>query len=113
LARWLERIRGFVLSRRSGLARRLGCADCPRGAHHDGIYLGNGYVIYLTAPLGAGKVGAHVQTDTLAAFAADRPVTVQPYADNHDPDAIIAWAISRLGQGGYHLIFNNCQHFAR
>jgi len=88
-------------------------AGYPRGAHHDGMYLGNGYVIHLTAPPGVGKAGACVRIDTLAVFAADRPVTVRPYAGNHDPDAIIARAMSKLGDGGYHLIFNNCQHFAR
>jgi len=88
-------------------------AGNPRGVHHDGIYFGNGYVIHLVGPPGAGKAGAHVRMDTLTVFAAGRPVTVRPYAGNHDPDAIIARAVSKLGQGGYHLIFNNCQHFAR
>jgi len=88
-------------------------AGYPRGAHHDGIYLGNGNVIHLTGAPGGGKAGARVRIDTLAVFAVGRPVTVRPYAGNHDPDAIIARAMSRLGDGGYHLIFNNCQHFAR
>ena len=83
-------------------------AGYPGGAHHDGIYLGNGSVIHLTGP-----PGARVRIDTLAVFAAGRPVSVRPYGGNHDPDAIIARALSRLGDGGYHLIFNNCQHFAR
>ena len=85
----------------------------PRGVHHDGIYLGNGEVIHLTGAADGGKAGARVRMDTLAVFAAGRPVTVRPYAGDHDPDAIIARAMSRLGDGGYHLIFNNCQHFAR
>jgi Lecithin retinol acyltransferase len=88
-------------------------AGYPRGAHHDAIYLGGGYVIHLTAPPGAGKARAHVRIDTLAAFAVGRPVTIRLYAGHHDPDAIIARALSNLGRGGYNLIFNNCQHFAR
>lgn len=88
-------------------------AGYPHGAHHDGIYLGNGNVIHLTGAPDAGKVGARVRIDPLAVFAADRPVTVRPYAGNHNPDAIITRAMSRVGCGGYHLIFNNCQHFAR
>lgn len=88
-------------------------AGYPRGAHHDGIYLGDGDVIHLTGAPRGGKAGAQVRLDTLAVFAAARPVTIRPYADNHDPDAIIARAMSRLGDGGYHLLFNNCQHFAR
>ena len=101
-------LHGVVLRRGDHLR-----AGYPRGVHHDGIYYGNGYVIHLTAPAGAGKAGAHVRMDTLAVFAGGRPVSVRPYAGAHDPEAIIARAVSRLGRGDYHLIFNNCQHFAR
>lgn len=83
------------------------------GAPHDGIYLGNGHVIHLTGIPGGGKADTRVRIDTLADFAAGRPATIRPYAGNHDPYAIIARAMSRLGDGGYNLIFNNCQHFAR
>jgi Lecithin retinol acyltransferase len=88
-------------------------AGRPGAIHHDGIYLGNGQVVHLTGVPGGGKAGAHVRIDALAVFAAGRPVSVRPYAGNHDPDAIIARAMSMLGAGNYHLIFNNCQHFAR
>ena len=99
-----------------GSTRRRGDhirAGRPGTPHHDGIYLGNGHVIHLTGVPGGAKADAHVRIDTLAVFAADRPVTTRPYAGNHDPDAIIARAMSRLGDGNYHLIFNNCEHFAR
>jgi hypothetical protein len=59
------------------------------------------------------KRGAHVQLGTLSAFAAGRPVTVRPYAHADEPDVIIERAMSRLGDGDYNLVFNNCQHFAR
>jgi len=88
-------------------------AGHPGAAHHDGIYLGSGQVIHLCGVPGGGKASAHVRIDTLEVFAAGRPVTVRPYAGNHDPEAVIARAMSRLGDGNYHLIFNNCQHFAR
>lgn len=83
------------------------------GYHHDGIYLGNGQVIHLTSSPGEGKVGARVRIDPLEAFASGGPVTIRPYAGGHDPDAIIARALSQVGEGSYHLLFNNCQHFAR
>lgn len=88
-------------------------AGYPGAAHHDGIYLGNGQVVHLCGVPGAGKASAHVRIDTLELFAAGRPVTIRPYAGNHDPEAVTARAMSRLGDGNYHLIFNNCQHFAR
>src|SRR5487761_16966 len=83
------------------------------GYHHDGIYLGNGQVIHLTSSPGEGKVGARVRIVPLEAFASGGPVTIRPYAGGHDPDAIIARALSQVGEGSYHLLFNNCQHFAR
>jgi hypothetical protein len=88
-------------------------AGQPGAPHHDGIYLGNGLVIHLTGSPGGGKASAQVRIDSLAAFAHGRPVTVRHYASRHDPEVIIARAMSKLGEGNYHLIFNNCQHFAR
>lgn len=88
-------------------------AGHPGAPHHDGIYLGNGQVIHLCGAPDGGKASACVRIDTLELFAASRPVTIRRYAGNHDPEAVIARAMSRLGDGNYHLIFNNCQHFAR
>ena len=88
-------------------------AGRPGGYHHDGIYLGIGQVIHLTSIPGEGTAGARVRIDPLEVFASGRPVTARPYAGNHDPDAIITRALSQFGEGNYHLLFNNCQHFAR
>jgi hypothetical protein len=89
-------------------------AGYPRTAHHDGIYLGKGLVIHLTGGTpDAGKAGARVRIDSLARFAAGRPVTVRRYSGAHDPEDIVARAMSQLGEGDYNLVFNNCQHFAR
>jgi Lecithin retinol acyltransferase len=89
------------------------CAGRPGGIRHDGIYLGNGQVIHMASTPGQGKRGARVQVSTLSEFASGQPVTVRPYADSDDPEVIIRRAMSRLGEGGYNLVFNNCQHFAR
>jgi hypothetical protein len=85
----------------------------PGRIHHDGIYLGDGQVIHLVGPPGRGKEAATVRIDTLEVFAGGRRVTVRPYAPNHSPEEIIARAMSKLGQGGYDVISNNCQHYAR
>ena len=91
------------------------CVDRPGGIRHDGIYLGDGQVIHMASMPGEikDKRGAQVQLATFAAFAAGQPVTVRPYAYADDPDVIIERAMSRLGDGEYNLVFNNCQHFAR
>ena len=88
-------------------------AGVPGAPHHDGIYLGDNRVIHLTGGEGGGKPNARVRIDSIAVFASGRPVTIRPYAGHDDPDAIVARAMSKLGEGNYHLIFNNCQHFAR
>jgi len=89
-------------------------AGYPWTPHHDGIYLGDGLVIHLTGGTpDSGKAAACVQIDSLTRFAAGRPVTVRRYSGAHDPEDIVARAMSRLGEGDYNLIFNNCQHFAR
>ena len=90
------------------------CADRPGGIRHDGIYLGDDRVIHMASMPGQikDKRGASVQITTLAAFAAGQPVTVRPYVNADDPDVIIERAMSRLGDGDYNLLFNNCQHFA-
>ena len=85
----------------------------PWTAHHDGIYLGDGLVIHMTGTPDGGKDAARVQIASLARFAAGRPVTVRRSSGAHDPEDIVARAMSRLGEGDYNLIFNNCQHFAR
>lgn len=87
-------------------------AGWPGALHHDGIYLGSGVVVHLIGP-SPSKADALVRIDSLAMFAAGRPVTVRHYAGNHDREAIVARALSQLGEGGYHLLSSNCQHFAR
>ena len=31
---------------------------------------------------------------------------------NRKPDDVVAYAISKIGMGGYHILHNNCEHFA-
>lgn len=88
-------------------------AGWPGSYHHDGVYLGDGRVIHLVNRSGSGKAGSHVQIGTLETFADGRPVTVRRYKGERDPEETVAQAMSRLGEGDYHLILNNCQHFAR
>jgi hypothetical protein len=39
-------------------------------------------------------------------------VEIRAYGIRPNPDKVVARARSMLGQSGYDLIFNNCQHFA-
>jgi len=83
-----------------------------RGAHaHHGIDLGDGTVIHRHAPNGT-KSDSLVRLTTLDTFAKGGAVEIRRYGIRPDPDAVVARARSMLGQPGYDLVFNNCEHFA-
>ena len=79
-------------------------------AHH-GIYVGEGQVIHYSGEVFQ-KTDAVVRRDSLERFAADGMVTIVSYATAFEPDVVIRNAESRLGENGYALLGNNCEHFA-
>jgi hypothetical protein len=92
----------------------------PIGAHlvtrrlgytHHGIYVGEGRVVHYAGLAGVLSRGP-VEEVGLAVFAgAGRvEVRVEPTA-RFASDVVAARARSRLGEGGYKLISNNCEHF--
>jgi len=83
------------------------------GHHHDAIDLGDGWVIHFAADPGGPKATASIRLDTWTTFAGDGVVGVRPYGGTIDPERTVARAESRLGETGYDLIANNCEHFAR
>jgi hypothetical protein len=82
------------------------------GHHHDGIDIGHGLVVHLAADNGGSKSSATVRIERLEVFAGGGVVTVKPYAQGVDPETTVARALSRVGDGGYDLVANNCEHFA-
>jgi len=81
---------------------------------HHGIDIGDGTVVHARPhdfrnPLG----GGHVVRTSRAEFAAGRPVRVctEPHAA-YSPDAIATRALAHVGRDGYHLVVDNCEHFA-
>lgn len=82
---------------------------------HDGIVVGDGQVVHFTG-IARDKASGRIQLDSLAEFlaGADR-VEVIEYARGscHAPDDVVRLAWSRVGEGEYHLLIWNCQHFAR
>jgi Lecithin retinol acyltransferase len=92
----------------------------PIGAHlvtrrlgytHHGIYVGEGRVVHYAGLAGVLSRGP-VEEVGLAAFvgAGQVEVRVEPTA-RFASDVVAARARSRLGEGGYKLISNNCEHF--
>lgn len=76
---------------------------------HHGIDCGDGTVIHFMRP----RVGLrHVARTSHAHFAAGGQVKVRDYVHRLSADETIRHAESRVGSVGYHLVRNNCEHFA-
>jgi hypothetical protein len=88
------------------------------GYSHHGIDLGNGNVIHFDAGpwrklvSHATDVPPTIRETTLNKFARGRDLQVRLYHVFDDPEAVVKRAQSRLGQEGYELFNNNCEHFA-
>jgi hypothetical protein len=83
---------------------------------HHGIDCGDGSVIHWDGDLGE-KCNASIRRVAMAEFARGSPITVVAYdsaaAGVFSGAEAVRRAESRLGESGYNLVFNNCEHFAR
>lgn len=83
-----------------------------KGYAHHGVDVGEDEVIHFTGEPGS-KAGALIQRSTLAEFAGSGRVEIRPYERALPPHEVVARAESKLGESGYNLFNNNCEHFAR
>lgn len=84
-----------------------------RGAYtHHGIDAGDGTVIHFSGEPGAAKINAGIERSPMADFLKDGELKTRRYGKRDSPDTTIARAESRIGEKDYHLIVNNCEHFA-
>jgi Lecithin retinol acyltransferase len=80
------------------------------GYRHHGIYVGSGRVIHYAGrfryPLGL------IEEVSIASFIGGRPLRIGrvPGGPVHGED-VVSRARSRLGERGYNLLTNNCEHF--
>lgn len=83
-----------------------------RGVYtHHGIDMGDGWAIHFASADGT-KIGALIRWVTIEDFAAKSDVKVQSYGVRFDAQQASERAWSMLGQSGYDLFANNCEHFA-
>ena len=88
--------------------------------YHHGVYVSDAEVIHFTGDDDDSVLDwskAHVIKTSLARFLNGGSVEVKEYNDSELQDlypveGIVNYARSCLGDGGYNLIFNNCEHFA-
>lgn len=82
------------------------------GYYHHGIDLGNGEVIHFTGEPGK-KRDAAIQRTEIKYFLCSRNLEIVKYSKCFSPDKTISIALKHLGDVGYNLVINNCEHFAR
>lgn len=79
---------------------------------HHGIDAGDGTVIHLSGEPGQ-SAQARVQRVCLESFLRGGTGRTVTHRRQLPADEVMARAGSRLGETGYHLLFKNCEHFAR
>lgn len=84
-----------------------------KGYYHHGIDLGNGTVVHYVGEPG-NVFDQEVRVATLDKFLKDGSLERVIEYTSLSPDEIVDRALSYVGkgEGEYHLIFNNCEHFA-
>jgi Lecithin retinol acyltransferase len=85
------------------------------GYTHHGVEVAEAMVIHFTGTPGtpAAKLDAAIRCESIEVFASGGVVQVRRYEQRLDPVETLVRAESRLGQSGYNLYANNCEHFAR
>jgi hypothetical protein len=85
----------------------------PRlGFAHHGIYVGDGKVVHYGSAFGHHLLGGPVEVVSLADFALGHAVWVRSHGPHtFDSAEIVRRACSRVGENGYHVLRNNCEHF--
>lgn len=84
------------------------------GFWHHGIYVGDHSVIHFTGADGKNAASASICRTSWRDFAlqSERVEVVGYRVPVHPPPDVVNRAFSRIGAGGYSLLFNNCEHFA-
>ena len=87
---------------------------CLRGVVpylHYGIDLGDGTVVHLATQQDGKSMS--VQRVSLADFACGKPIRVEHTEIALPIEVVVQNCMGALGRTGYHLIWDNCEHFAR
>ena len=87
--------------------------------YHHGIYESDDAVYHFASPMGSeiSPETAVVHKTTLENFLKGSPVEVREYTNEEllnkrKPEEIIDYAKAHIGERGYNLVSNNCEHFS-
>jgi len=85
---------------------------------HHGIYVSDEEVIHFASENSdnLGGIGNEIISTNLTTFLKGGELLVRGYTEEEkklvlEPDHIVTYARSCIGEGGYNLVFNNCEHF--
>ena len=88
---------------------------CTRGIivfRHFGIDLGDGTVVHLATESDGKRMS--VQRVPFEQFSVGKPIRIeQEVGESLARDLVVERALQAVGKSGYHLIWENCEHFAR
>jgi len=87
---------------------------CRRGLivfRHFGIDIGDGTVVHLATEADGKRMT--VQRVSFEQFAEGKPVRIETIESSLDCQSVIDRTVQAVGKSGYHLIWDNCEHFAR
>ena len=85
--------------------------------HHHGIYIGNDEVVQFGLPSDAFTLKKDIVVmrsplkDFLVGFIEVKVFSKQELKEKRSNEEIIACALSKLGEGNYNILKNNCEHF--
>lgn len=79
---------------------------------HHGVDAGDGTVIHFTGEPGTAKINAAIERTPMGDFLKGGELKTRRYGKRDGADTTMTRAESRLGEKGYHLVVNNCEHFA-
>ena len=87
---------------------------------HHGIYVSDDYVIHFAPPMNLGVIdaaSAKIIITNLKDFLNGGLLEVRIFSfdelkQKRNPQDVVNYAFSKVGEGGYNIISNNCEHFA-
>ena len=91
------------------------------GIYHYGVFISNDEVIQFGLPpvarMGLNGDDIEVCASDMATFLSGGCLEVAEFDQaeknkNRHPDEVVDYARSRIGEGGYNILYNNCEHFA-
>jgi hypothetical protein len=116
MKRLLDKLKQWYASLKTNRMRNGDVIYVNRGKYtHWGIYAGKNRVIHFSNIDGGIMFNARIHEMDIGIFSKGKTVHIAHFPENHyttyTPRQTLKKAKSRIGEGGYNLVFNNREHF--